>query len=293
MLRSMTGFGSASGIVDGVEYAVEIRSVNNRYFKAVCKLPESFSAAETEIEGMLRSHLNRGTVVLTVRMKVPDEKAVYRVNAAALAGYVDQLKPLEVEANPMFRVDLGSLLQLPGVCEPPPLAELVERTGEGLMRLISKAIDALLQMRRDEGETIRTDLLGHCAVVEERLAAVTKKAPQVVKDYHERLSARVKELTLAGNVKIDEEHLAREVAIFAERCDISEEIARLTAHVQHFRQAVKSPEPAGRKLEFIGQEMLREANTIASKANDSEIAQAVVEMKTAIDRIKEQLQNVE
>ena len=293
MLLSMTGFGGAQGQAEGVEYAVEVRSVNNRYFKGIIRLPESWGHAEAEIEKLVRSRISRGTVTLSIRMKVPDDEAAYRVNTAALTRYVEQLRPLEMDANPAFRIDLGAMLQLPGVCQPPPMEELCQKTRSGLMQLVGQALDALMKMRQEEGKAVDADLRGHCRVIEENLAAVCERSPDVVKLYYERLAARVEELTTAGRVKIDEETLAREVAIYAERCDIAEEISRLTGHMDQFRQALDSAETGGRKLDFIAQEMLREANTIASKANDADIGRAVVEIKTAIDRIKEQVQNVE
>lgn len=198
-----------------------------------------------------------------------------------------------MEADPTLRIDLGTLLQLPGVCEPPPLEELMERTRPALMELLDKALAALVAMRRREGGQLRADLARHCDVVEASLAVVGERSPMVVAEYHERLAARVRELLAAGKVQIDQDQLAREVAIFAERCDVSEEITRLGGHLEQFRSAMDSPEPAGRKLDFIAQEMLREANTIASKSNDVQIARAVVEIKTAIDRLKEQVQNAE
>ena len=261
--------------------------------KATVKAPEGLSWAEVEIDKLLRSTVARGSVTAIISVKLPDEQAAYRVNTVALAKYIDQLRPVEIDANPSLRIDLGSLLLLPGVCQPPALEEILEPTRAGLMKLVAKAVDQMLEMRRREGEALGADLLGQCDVVMANLQAVADHAPLVVADYHERLTARVKELVHNGAVPVEPEHLAREVAIFAERCDIAEEIARLRVHVEQFRQAVSSPEPAGRKLDFIAQEMLREANTIASKANDTRVAKAVVEIKTAVDRIKEQVQNVE
>ncbi|HUS48389.1 MAG TPA: YicC/YloC family endoribonuclease [Phycisphaerae bacterium] len=289
----MTGFGAAQGIVEGVEYAVEIRSVNSRYFKAVIKLPEYWSSAESEIDKLVRKSIQRGTVLLSVRMRLPDDQAACRVNTAALASYIAQLKVLDVDANPTLRIDLGALLALPGVCEPPAMEELCRRTQAGLMDLIGKALEELSAMRRKEGEALAAELKGHCKLIESQAAVVSDRAPQVVQDYHQRLAARVEELTNAGKVEIDSDILAREVAIFAERCDVTEELVRLQSHVGQFLAAMDSPEPAGRKMDFIAQEMLREANTMASKANDAEIGRTAVEMKAAIDRIKEQVQNVE
>lgn len=293
MLRSMTGFGSATGVVDGVEFSVEIRSVNNRYLRTIVKLPESWMHAEAEAEKLLRNELHRGHVTLSVRMKVSDEQAAYRVNTSALRKYIDQMKVLETDGGLTLRIDLGSLLQLPGVCEPPPMDEICRRTRDGLMKLIAQAVGQLVEMRKQEGRAIEDDLFARCDQVEKGLAVVSERSPLVVQDYRDRLFARVKELTDSGEISLDAESLVREVAIFAERSDVAEEISRLKGHLEQFRKATSASEPSGRKLDFLTQEMLRESNTIGSKANDAMIAREVVDMKTAIDRIKEQVQNVE
>ena len=293
MLRSMTGFGSASGKISGIEYVVEIRSVNNRYFKASMKLPDFWAKADVEIEQVLRRKLTRGSVTVSLRMRIPDDKTAYRVNTVALTSYIEQLRSLKVAGDDTLRIDLGTLMQLPGVCVPPPLEDIVEATHDDLLRLIEQAMDQLLVMRNREGKVLRDDLLGNVMVIDQQLQIVARRAPDVVRDYHARLAARVAELMNTGSLPLDTEQLTREVAVFAERCDVAEEISRLSAHVSQFREAADSPEPAGRKLDFIAQEMLREANTIGSKSNDAEIARAVVEIKTAIDRIKEQAANAE
>jgi uncharacterized protein (TIGR00255 family) len=289
----MTGFGAAEGQAEDVRLAVEVRTVNHRYLKPSIRLPEAWAGAETEIERIVRSRLRRGSIALTVRMKLDAARQAYTVNADALGGYIEQLLPLEVEANPTLRIDLGSLMQLPGVCEPPELDELCRRTWDTLSGLVHEALDKVEQMRRREGQALRDDLLGHCDALEQGAREVAERAPEVVELYHQRLRDRVAELTGEGTVQIDAEALAREVAIFAERSDISEEVSRLLSHLEHFRSATGTAGAVGRKLEFIAQEMLREANTIASKAGDAGMARTVVEMKAVIDRIKEQVQNVE
>ncbi|HOD80892.1 MAG: hypothetical protein BWX88_00608 [Planctomycetes bacterium ADurb.Bin126] len=293
MLQSMTGFGSAQGVIEGVEYAVEVRSVNNRYLKIGIKVPEIWASAESQIEALVRRKLSRGSVTAAVRMRVPDDQAAYQVNSAVLSRYLDQVKLLEVDGDPVLRIDLGVMLQLPGVLEPPPLDQLCERTGEGLLALVGQALDAMMTMRQAEGEAARNDLEKLCGDIERNLKTVIERSPLVVGEYHQRLAQRVSELTAQARLNLEGDTLAREVALFADRCDVAEEISRLSGHLSQFRQAMDTPEPSGRKLDFIAQEMLREANTIASKANDSQIAWAVVDIKTAIDRIKEQVQNVE
>ena len=293
MLQSMTGFGSAQGVLEGVEYAVEVRSVNNRYLKTSIKVPEIWASAESRIEALVREKISRGSVTVAVRMRVPDEQAAYQVNSAVLSRYLDQLKLVEVDGDPVLRIELGVMLQLPGVLEPPPLDELCERTGLGMLTLVGQALDAMTAMRRLEGEAVRDDLAKLCDDIARNLKIVVERSPLVVAEYHARLAQRVSELTSQARLSLEGDTLAREVALFADRCDVAEEISRLSGHVAQFRQAMTTPEPSGRKLDFIAQEMLREANTIASKANDAQIAWAVVDIKTAIDRIKEQVQNVE
>lgn len=293
MLTSMTGFGSISGKVDSVEYSIEIKSVNNRYLKISTRMPDGLHMLEPQIEGLLRSKIQRGSVTLAIRMKIDDENAASAVNFAAIESYMKQLRMLEVEANPMMRVDLATLLTLPGVCNPPALDELAEKTAEGLLGLIGRAIDVLIGMRQTEGNALAEDLLAQTAIISERLELIAGRTDEVLELYHERLKARVEELTASARIAINEDSLAREVALFAERSDIAEEVTRLRTHIVEFDKTVKAGGPVGRKLDFMAQEMLREANTIASKSSDADIARLVVDIKTAVDRIKEQAANVE
>jgi uncharacterized protein (TIGR00255 family) len=292
MLQSMTGFGSAQGHCDGVDYSVEMRAVNHRYLKISVKLPDIWASAEADIERLLRDKLQRGSISLSVRMRLSDEKAAYTVNTEALRRYVDQVKPIRADCENFLTIDMATLMALPGVCSPPRMDDLREKTCGELMELISQASDSLLEMRVREGKSVQDDLLSQCGQVEASLELVGQRSPLVVKEYHKRLCERVETLIGAARLELDQDHLAREVAVFADRCDINEEISRQTGHIEQFRETCDTDEPVGRKLDFIAQEMLREANTIASKANDSEIARAVVDMKTAVDRIKEQVQNV-
>jgi uncharacterized protein (TIGR00255 family) len=292
MLQSMTGFGAAQGHCDGVDYSVEVRAVNHRYLKISVKLPDIWASAEADIETLLRDRLQRGSIGLSVRMRLSDEKAAYSVNTEALRRYIDQVKGIRADGEDFLTLDLAVLMALPGVCNPPRMDDLREKTSSELMDLIAQAIESLCQMRNREGKVVQDDLLEQCAQVETNLGLIGQRSPLVVKDYHKRLCERVEALIGAARLDLDEDHLAREVAVFADRCDINEEISRQNGHIEQFRDTCNSDEPVGRKLDFIAQEMLREANTIASKANDTEIARAVVDMKTAVDRIKEQVQNV-
>ncbi len=294
MIRSMTGFGQVLGDIAGTLYAVEIRSLNSRYFKAIIRLPELWSSFEGVLERRLHERLHRGNIHLTVRMKGSSADVAHHVNIPALERYIEQLEVVRPDqADLDMRLDLGSLLLLPGVCTPPVLDQANEKAQAELTALVDKAIDSLLVMRTDEGKTIIADLQGNCAVIEKFLAGIADRAPLVIQDYYQRLKRRVEELTGSAELALSEQDLAKEVAVFSERCDIAEEVSRLRSHLSQFRAMMTTDDQSGRKLEFITQEMLREANTLAAKANDVKIGLAVVEIKTAIDRIKEQTQNVE
>jgi uncharacterized protein (TIGR00255 family) len=293
MIISMTGFGDASGESEGTHYAVEIRSLNNRFFKASIKLPEFVSGLEPELETMLRDKLGRGSITYILKIRTDSAEAAYHINTQALTAYLQQLEGVK-NPNGSLKIDLGALLALPGVCqEPRDETDEIERHGPAIRELSAKAITKLAAMRQREGEALFNDLMKHAGVISASLKEIATRAPHVINDYHKRLSQRVNELVSKAELKVNEQDLLREVAVFAERADISEEIQRLSTHLEVFEQSCRHGEHAGRKLDFITQEMLREANTIASKANDATIARHIVEIKGSIDRLKEQVQNVE
>jgi uncharacterized protein (TIGR00255 family) len=293
MIVSMTGFGDASAERNGTHYAVEIRALNNRFFKPIIKLPENVSGMEPEIETKLRQALGRGSITFILKMRMDSAEAAYHINAQALSAYLEQLKQIRGLEN-MVTIDLASLVQLPGVCqEPRDESDEIKRHGEMIREITVTALDRLTAMRCREGAALMADLLKHTKLIASHLAQIQVRAPHVIEDYHKRLTQRVNQLISKAELQVGHADLLREVAVFAERADISEEIQRLTSHLEAFEQGCTSGEHAGRKLDFIAQEMLREANTIASKANDAAIAGHIVEIKGAIDRLKEQVQNVE
>jgi uncharacterized protein (TIGR00255 family) len=289
----MTGFGDASIERDGTHYAVEIRSLNNRFFKPVIKLPDHVSGLEPEMESMLREKLGRGSITFILKMRSESAEAAYHLNIPALQSYMEQLKTVEGLGR-WVQIDLAGLVQLPGVCqEPRDDTDEIAKHGDTIRALAAKAIDKLNEMRRREGASLFNELMKHIRLIGDNLREIAKRAPSVVEDYHRRLLARINQILNGAELKINEGDVVKEVAVFAERADIAEEIQRLTTHLDAFEQSCRSGEHAGRKLDFISQEMLREANTIASKANDAQIARHIVEIKGAIDRVKEQVQNVE
>jgi uncharacterized protein (TIGR00255 family) len=291
MIVSMTGFGDAAAERNGTHYSVEIRALNNRFFKPMIKLPDNVSGLEPELETLLRTRLIRGSITYVLKMRMDSAAAAYHINLDALQAYLRQLRSL---TDNQSHIDLASLLMLPGVCqEPRDESDEIAAHGDTIRQLTASAIDRVISMRQREGNSLRDDLLRNIKQIADHLTAVKERAPLVIDDYHKRLVQRVNQLMSKAELKVNETDLIREVAVFAERADISEEIQRLRSHLEAFEHACGAPEHAGRKLDFITQEMLREANTIASKANDSAIATRIVDIKGAIDRLKEQVQNAE
>lgn len=293
MIVSMTGYGAAQHTENGVCHALELRSVNNRYLKLSIKLPEHLQFAESDIDKLLRRRLARGTVSYTVRVR-SDASMLKAVDITALQRYVDVLSQVQLPSGVQPVIDLATVASLPGVSDPPELDdEAKRRCVEVLSELTNRGLRALIDMRREEGRTLHDDLLGCSAAIRKHLALIAARAPGVIDEYRERLRTRVATLMQGGGFQLEADGLLREIAVFAERCDISEEISRLTSHLDQFAEVCDRDEQVGRTLDFLAQEMLREANTIGSKSNDAAIARNVVEIKGLIDRLKEQVQNVE
>jgi len=292
MILSMTGYGEVQHSEDGVSYVLELRSLNNRYFKASIKLPDSLSVFESEVEKLLRTRLSRGSVTYNLRLRDTRAEAAQEINVAAVESYVQQLGRLSSRVP--VQIDLAAILALPGVCQPPGLDEAErERQWKVLESITLQAMDHLVEMRRVEGKALRDDLVNQCTQIRKHLAAIAERSPVVLREYHQRLLNRANELLEEGKLQLQLDDVKREVALYAERCDINEEISRLSSHLEQFEKLCDSRELAGRKLDFLAQELLRETNTIGSKANDAAIAQHIVEIKGSIDRLKEQVQNVE
>lgn len=296
MVRSMTGFGEASSFSEGVHYFLEVRSLNGKYFKAAIRMPEDFQGLEPEIDSELRRRLTRGSITVIGKTSDASASAAYRINHQALESYIDQLRNTRQVRDGSCTIDMGALLDLPGVLQPPSDEEERFCRAQAVFKtLLEKACGDLIGMRVREGRLIVDDLLSHHASIVRHLEVVNTRAPLVVEEYRNRLLQRVRSLLDEVESKVEPESITREVTIYAEKSDISEEIARLTGHLDQFRSMLQDSDgtPIGRTLDFLAQEMLREANTIASKSSDVEISRRIVEIKGAIDRIKEQVQNIE
>jgi uncharacterized protein (TIGR00255 family) len=295
MINSMTGYGQASGLINEQDYTVEIKAVNNRYLRTAIRLPEAAAFLEDRIERLLRKNVARGTVNYSLRIKGRAAQEMFDINEPVLRTVTQQLAEMARSIETPCTCDISALLTLPGIVQPAlPDDTTIDVIADGVLALTEQALAQFQGMREEEGRHLCADLKSHCDVVREELAGISSRCDQVIHTHADRLRKRVNELLSEAKLKLDEDTLAREVAILAERADIAEELSRLDSHMHQFiKTCDQSTEPTGRRLDFIAQEMLREANTIASKAGDTDFCNRVVNIKCRIDRLKEQIQNVE
>lgn len=285
----MTGHGESRSQDADRSVTVELRTVNNRHLKITTRISEPYSALEPELERLVREQIRRGTVQLTLRVERPKQADDYRLNLVALKSYRDQLATVDGVA-PL----IATLLSLPGIVEERrSSADDPAEEWPLLARVVREALDDLQASRAEEGRLMAEELLAFGRGIGEHLGRVIERVPIVVESYQERLTERVRNLVEGRGVNIEPKDLIREIAILAERADVSEEIMRLKAHLVQYVEVIGATESAGRKLEFIVQEMGRETNTIGSKSNDITISREVVEIKGLLEKIRELIQNVE
>jgi len=287
----MTGFGSAEGEVGGALVAVEVRSVNHRFFNPSLKLPSEFSRWEGDVRETLRRSVTRGHVTLFAR--VARDQVAGKIDEVRFASYVQQLRELQQRYQLDSALDVGTILRMPDVLGTREDGGEVAGTANELVDIVNRAVAAMNAMRTAEGARL-------CAYIEERLQLIADavertaaRAPQRLIEQRDRLRAAVGEL--AGGIAIDDQRLAQEVAVLADRLDVSEEVARFRSHLDAFRTTLKNPpvDGVGKRLGFLLQELLREANTTGSKANDATILQDVLAVKEELERIREQVENLE
>jgi uncharacterized protein (TIGR00255 family) len=291
MIRSMTGFGAGRGASGGEELDVEVRSVNHKFCEVKVRLPRELSALEVEVAKLVKERLARGGVDVGVRRAAGAGGLAPRVDVALAESYARAFAEIQARLGLPGHVALADVLAAEGVVRLDERLLDLDAAREAARRGLSTALDALVAMRAREGEALARDLAARLDTVEALVARVASLAPQTVEHHRARLAERIAELT--RGVPLDAGRLAQEVALFADRTDVAEEMTRLASHVAQVRSLLRSAEPAGRKLDFLVQEMHREVNTIGSKSQSAEIAACVVDLKAEIERMREQVQNVE
>lgn len=296
MLLSMTGYGEAAYRSDTLTLGIELRSLNNRYLKVSLRATEPYHLLEPEFEKVVRRTVRRGTLQIHLHLQRQFSPQDFQINAVALRSYVAQLRGQADELGLRDRGDvlLAQALTLPGVvAEAGSVPLRMEEEWPVIEQVLEQALQKLQGMRQEEGRAMAQELLQLRDQIAQELASIRERAPGVSEQFRDRLLERVRGLLAELDVKIDRNDLIKEVSIFAERSDIAEEVVRLASHLEQFQDIIREPESAGRKLEFLTQEMFREANTIGSKASDVDISRHVVEIKAALERIRELVQNIE
>lgn len=292
MLRSMTGFGRANGLFGDLDITVEIKSVNHRYFEFGCRMPRAYQFIEEKLKSLCQQSISRGKVELSVFIDDNSESAVeVEINRPYAKAYIDALKTLSKEFGIKNDVKLSTLANNSEIFKTSHRQQPDEDAVEAVSSVVKEAINGFIAMREVEGERLKNDVLLRAKNILGKVEFVESRSPETVKAYRERLEMKMKEVL--ENTNIDEQRLITETAIFADKVAVDEETVRLRSHIKQLQSLMENDGPVGKKLDFIVQEMNREANTIGSKCQDVEIAHTVVDIKSEIEKIREQIQNIE
>lgn len=292
MLKSMTGFGRAAKEIDGYVISVELKSVNHRYFEFNCRLPRQYGFAEEKLKSYINSRVSRGKVDCYLGIEaLNSDNAEVAVNHTLASAYLKALK--EIGDTYSLKEDYGaaSIAKFPEVLVVKKAEEDEEKVWSYIKEVTDEAINKFVAMRETEGAKMKADVDSRAAYILDCVKFIEERSPQTVKEYNDKLVARVHEII--GDASLDESRIIQEVAIYADKVAVAEETVRLRSHIEQLATFLNSEEPIGRKMDFLVQEMNREANTIGSKASDVSIARKVVDIKAEIEKIREQIQNIE
>lgn len=294
-MRSMTGFGRGEKEANGHQFMIEIKTVNSRYLETNLRIPHQFNALEASVRAIMKERIARGKADVSIRyVNHSDDQGSIWVNTIKMGEYVKALSEAAEQFGLENDLKMSNLVNLPGVVESEAADEDLETIAPVLKDALNEAIDNLNAMRLKEGEILKEDFALKLTELEDHVIAVEQMAPTVVSGYKEKLYARMDEyLDKAKLQQIDTARLEQEVTIFSDKCCIDEELTRLHSHIRQYREIIEKKEPIGRQLDFLTQELNRECNTIASKSNDLEITRHALAMKNIVEKIREQIQNIE
>ena len=294
MIRSMTGFGRCETVIDGREITVEIKSVNHRYFEFSCRTPRGYGFLDDKLKSYVNSLVSRGKIDMFVTIGASeDTPSEVTVNHPLVSGYLDAMHEIRETYNIEDDVTVVSLSRFPDVFTVHKAAEDEEKITADVLSATKIALDSFISMRETEGDKMKADILGRAKTILSIVVEIEERSPQTVSEYEGRLRERIQQTLDSYNVEIDEQRVLTEVAIFADKIAVAEETVRLRSHFEQLEKFLEYDEPVGRKIDFIIQEMNREANTIGSKVQDAKLAHKVVDIKSEIEKIREQVQNIE
>ena len=292
MIKSMTGYGSAKGVVEGMEITLELKSVNNRFLDCSVRMPRSFLFAEDAIKSAVQQHISRGKVDVFVSVNASEaDDMVVKVNEPLLRGYIDALRHIAEEYRLPDDISAVSLSRFPDVLSVEKKELDADAITAALREIAERALDDFDSMRLREGEKLRDDVHSRLRTIDGLVSFIEAESPKTVEEYRKRLEQKMAEVL--GTAGIDENRILAEAAIFADRIAVDEETVRLRSHMAQLETMISGESPIGRKIDFLVQEFNREANTTGSKCQNSEIAHTVVDLKSEIEKIREQIQNIE
>ncbi len=292
MIRSMTGFGRAQASVEGYNITVEIRSVNHRYFEFYAKLPRTYSFLEEKVKSLLSTGISRGKVECSIQLEATaDESVVVTVNEPLAKGYVEAIKELANKFDVNEDISALAVARFSDVLSISKAPVDEDELWAKVSPVVKEALDNFVAMREKEGAKLSQDVLSRADIILGNVSYIEERSPETVKLYSEKLLERMK--TVLGDTQIDETRILTEAAVYADKVAVAEETVRLRSHIDQLHEMLASNEAIGRKLDFLVQEINREANTIGSKAQDVDIARRVIDIKAEVEKIREQIQNIE
>lgn len=292
MIRSMTGYGRKQAVTGGMHITAEIKSVNHRYFEFSARVPRAYGFLEEKLKSYIQSLISRGKVECYIQIdNLEEEDCIVEVNHSLAKGYYDALKDLAQRYE--LRDDISvSLLSRYGDIFSVHKAEAdEEKIWESVRGVVAEAVSAFIAMRETEGEKLKNDILSRCDTIIEKVEFIEERSPETVREYNDKLLARIKDVL--SDVQVDQQRILTEAAVYADKIAVAEETVRLRSHISQLRDFMESEEAIGRKTDFLVQEINREANTIGSKAQDVAIAKKVIDIKAEVEKIREQVQNIE
>lgn len=294
MIKSMTGFGRCRTVLHGREISVEIKSVNHRFFEFSCRTPKGYGFLDDKLKALVNSRVSRGKIDMFVTVgAAEDTPAEVKINHSLVSGYINAMKEISETYGIENDVTVTAISRFTDVYTVSKAPENEEEITADVLEAANTAIDGFIAMREAEGEKMKADILGRAEVILATVDEIDERSPQTVKEYEERLLDRINRTLQDYNINIDEQRVLTEVAVFADKVAVAEETVRLRSHFAQLSKIMESQTPIGREIDFIIQEMNREANTIGSKVQDAEIAHKVVKIKSEIEKMREQIQNIE